>query len=110
METGLELEGVHTVRLQFADLHGIARGKDLPVGRLQNAVEECVHFVAAVMTIDLAHNVVAGFESGFEDIAGRPDLSTLRRIPWEPEVALCIADLETVASNEPYGVDSRAAK
>ncbi len=109
METELDLEGVKTVRLQYADLHGVARGKDLPVAQLQHAVEDCVHFVAAIMTIDLAHNVVAGFESGFEDIAARLDLSTLRRIPWDPEVAVCIADLETVASHEPYGVDGRAA-
>src|SRR5919201_5186413 len=109
METELDLEGVRTVRLQYADLHGVARGKDLPVAQLQSAVEDCVHFVAAIMTVDLAHNVVAGFESGFEYIAARPDLSTLRRVPWEPDVAVCIADLERAASHEPYGVDGRAA-
>jgi glutamine synthetase len=109
MEAAPDLEGIETVRLQFADLHGVARGKDLPVGRLQGAVEDGVDFVAATMTVDLAHNVVAGFESGFEDIAARPDLSTLRRVPWEPDVAVCIADLERAASHEPYGVDGRAA-
>jgi glutamine synthetase len=105
----LDLEGIKTVRLQFADLHGVARGKDLPVRQLESAAADCVHFVAAVMTVDLAHNVVAGFETGFEDIAARPDLATLRRIPWEPETAACIADLERVATHEPYGVDGRAA-
>jgi glutamine synthetase len=109
METGFDLEGVKTVRLQYADLHGVARGKDIPVGQLERAVEDCVHFVAAVMTVDLGHNVVAGFETGFEDIAARPDLSTLVRIPWEPSVAACIADLERVDSHQPYGVDGRAA-
>ncbi|HVP74640.1 MAG TPA: glutamine synthetase family protein [Gaiellaceae bacterium] len=109
METELDLEGVRTVRLQYADLHGITRGKDIPVGQLAGAAEHCVHFVAAVMTVDLAHNVVAGFETGFEDIAARPDLSTLVRVPWEPGVATCIADLEQVATHEPYGVDGRAA-
>src|SRR5438128_8106882 len=108
MEAGLDLEGIDTVRLQFADLHGVARGKDLPVGRLEHAVEDCVQFVAATMTVDLAHNVVAGFEAGFPDIAARPDLSTLRRVPWEPGVAVCIADLEALGSHEPYGVDGRA--
>ena len=108
-ESALDLEGIHTVRLQFADLHGVARGKDLPVGRLQDAVEDCVDFVAATMTVDLAHNVVAGFESGFEDIAARPDLSTLARVPWEPGVAACIADLEKIGSHEPYAVDGRGA-
>jgi glutamine synthetase len=109
MGAEVDFEGMKTVRLQYADLHGIARGKDVPVGQLHHIVEDRAHFVAAIMTVDLAHNVVAGFESGFEDIAARPDLSTLRRVPWEPEVAVCIADLETVASHEPYGVDGRAA-
>lgn len=109
MDRELDLEGVKTVRLQYADLHGIARGKDIPVRGLEAALDECVHFVAAVMTTDLAHNVVAGFETGFEDVAARPDVSTLVRIPWEPDVAACIADLERVGTREPYGVDGRAA-
>jgi glutamine synthetase len=109
METERDLEGVKTVRLQYADLHGVPRGKDIPVGQLERATEDCIHFVAAVMTVDLGHNVVAGFETGFEDIAARPDLSTLIGIPWEPEVAACIADLERVADHQPYGVDGRAA-
>ncbi|HET7566687.1 MAG TPA: glutamine synthetase family protein [Gaiellaceae bacterium] len=108
META-DLEGVKTVRLQYADLHGIARGKDLPVRQLERALEDRVHFVAAVMTVDLGHNVVAGFETGFEDIAALPDVSTLRRVPWEPEVAVCIADLERIVDHAPYGVDGRAA-
>lgn len=108
META-DLEGVKTVRLQYADLHGIARGKDIPVRQLERVLEDRVHFVAAVMTVDLGHNVVAGFESGFEDIAALPDVSTLQRVPWEPEVAVCIADLERISDHAPYGVDGRAA-
>ena len=106
---GVALEGVKAIRLQYADLHGVSRGKDLPVGQLEAAAEDCVHFVAAIMTTDLAHNVVAGPETGFEDIAARPDVSTLVRVPWDPTVAACIADLERVGTHEPYGVDSRGA-
>lgn len=109
MESELGLEGVKTIRLQYADLHGVSRGKDIPVRHLQRALEDRVHFVAAVMTVDLGHNVVAGFESGFEDIAALPDVSTLRRVPWEPEVAVCIADIERISDHSPYAVDGRAA-
>jgi glutamine synthetase len=107
METEPDLEGVKTIRLQYADLHGVARGKDIPVGQLDRALEDAIHFVAAVMTVDLGHNVVAGFETGFEDIAARPDVSTLVRIPWEPEIAACLVDLERVWDHEPYAVDAR---
>jgi glutamine synthetase len=102
------LDGVEIVRLQYGDLHGVVRGKDLPAAQFAAALEHCVNFVAAVMTIDLAHNVVSGFETGFEDIAARPDPATLVRVPWEPGVAACIVDLETMR-HEPYGVDGRAA-
>jgi glutamine synthetase len=105
----LELDGVNIVRLQYADLFGVPRGKDIPSGELDAVCEHGTPFVAAVMTTDLAHNVVAGFETGFEDICARPDRSTLARVPWEPGVAVCLCDLERMATHQPYGVDGRGA-
>jgi glutamine synthetase len=105
----VDLDGVNIVRLQYADLHGVARGKDLPRSELEAVCEHGTPFVAAIMTTDLAHNVAAGFESGFEDIAARPDLETLVRVPWEPGVAACLADLWRMDAHEPYGVDGRGA-
>jgi glutamine synthetase len=104
----MSLKDTKTIRLQYADLHGIVRGKDIPAAQFEHAVEDRVHFVAAVMTTDLRHNVVSGFETGFEDIAAKPDVDTLVRVPWEPEVQACLVDLETVG-HEPYGVDPRGA-
>ena len=95
------------MRLQYADLHGICRGKDIPSSHFAHAAEEGISFVEAIMTVDLRHNVVAGFERGFPDIIARPDLSTLARLPWAPEVAACIVDLEEVQSGEPSALDSR---
>jgi glutamine synthetase len=101
--------GIRAVRLQYADLHGICRGKDIPSSVFAEAAEDGINFVAAIMTIDLRHNVVAGFEEGFPDFLGRPDLTTLTRLPWEPDVAACIVDLEQHTTHEPYPVDSRGA-
>jgi glutamine synthetase len=106
---GLEAGGIKMVRVLYADLHGIARGKDVPMWHFRHVTEEGVHFCEAIMTVDLGHNVVAGFEHGFQDIVARPDLSTLVRLPWEPHAATVIADLERVGTGEPYGVDSRGA-
>ncbi len=105
----LVASGVRTVRLQFADLHGISRGKDIPIGAFAHVVEEGIGFVEAIMTVDLRHNVVAGFEGGFPDLVGIPDPSTLRRLPWQPEVAACIVDLVDGRTREPSGVDPRGA-
>jgi glutamine synthetase len=99
--------GIRAVRLQYADLHGICRGKDIPSSHFAHAAEEGISFVEAIMTVDLRHNVVAGFERGFPDIVARPDLSTLARVPWAPEVAACIVELEEVGTAEPSALDSR---
>jgi glutamine synthetase len=99
--------GIQVVRLQYADLHGICRGKDIPASAFKHATEEGIGFVEAIMTVDLRHNVVAGFERGFPDLIARPDLSTLSRLPWQPEVAACIVDLVDVASHEPSSLDPR---
>jgi glutamine synthetase len=99
--------GIRAVRLQYADLHGICRGKDIPGSHFARAAEEGISFVEAIMSVDLRHNVVAGFERGFPDIVARPDLSTLARLPWAPDVAACIVDLEEVESGEPSMLDSR---
>ena len=101
--------GVRFVRVLYPDLHGIPRGKEIPIGELVEVVENGVFFVEAIMTVDLRHNVVAGFEHGFQDIVARPDLGTLVQAPWEPAVAWCLADLERSVTREPYGPDPRGA-
>ncbi|HKO28936.1 MAG TPA: glutamine synthetase family protein [Solirubrobacteraceae bacterium] len=101
--------GVRAVRLQYADLHGICRGKDIPISAFPDAAEDGVAFVAAIMTVDLRHNVVAGFEEGFPDLLARPDLTTLVALPWQPGVVACLVDLEDPVSHQPSPVDSRGA-
>jgi glutamine synthetase len=97
---------VTTVRLSYPDLHGIARGKEFPASYFEHLSDDGAPACEAIMTVDLKHNVVAGFEHGFQDINARVDPSTLRRIPWDPEVAWALADLERM-DGTPYGVDSR---
>lgn len=101
--------GVRAVRLQYADLHGICRGKDIPAGVFPAAAEDGISFVEAIMTVDLRHNVVGGFDRGFPDLHARPDLTTLVRLPWQPELATCIVDLEDPQTHEPHLLDPRGA-
>jgi glutamine synthetase len=105
----LEERGVRAVRLQYPDLHGICRGKDIPISAFGHAAEDGIGFVAAIMTVDLRHNVVAGFEEGFPDLLARPDLDTLVALPWEPGVVGCLVDLEDPVTHEPSPVDPRGA-
>src|ERR671927_1153911 len=84
--------GVRAVRVQYADLHGICRGKDIPAGVFADAADDGISFVEAIMTVDLRHNVVGGFEKGFPDLHARTDVSTLVELPWEPGIAGVICD------------------
>ena len=99
--------GVRAVRLQFADLHGICRGKDIAISAFPKIAEEGIGFAEAIMTTDLRHNMLGGFDTGFPDILARPDLDSLVPLPWEPEVVACIVDLFGDRGGEPYAVDSR---
>ncbi|MGH2877488.1 MAG: glutamine synthetase family protein, partial [Solirubrobacteraceae bacterium] len=101
--------GVRAVRLQYADLHGICRGKDIPISAFEHGAREGIGFVAAIMTVDLRHNVVAGFEQGFPDLLARPDLSSLVPLPWAPDVVACLCDLEDPVTHGPSPLDSRGA-
>jgi glutamine synthetase len=101
--------GVRGVRLQYADLHGIARGKLIPISAFPHVADEGMGFVEAIMTVDLRHNVVAGFEQGFPDFLARPDLNTLVPLPWEEDVVACLVDLEDPVTHEPHALDSRGA-
>jgi glutamine synthetase len=111
-ETGLAgLTGdtpITSVRILYPDLHGIARGKDVPAKEFDQVVGHGLCFCAAVMGTDLRHTPVVGGEAGYPDLLVRPDLSTLVTLPWEPGVAQCLADLEPADGRTPIA-DPRGA-
>ena len=82
-----------SVRLIYSDLHGVARGKDIPISEFDRVIEHGLCFCAAVMGTDLRHTPVHGGEQGYPDLTARPDLTTMATLPWDPEVAVCLADL-----------------
>jgi glutamine synthetase len=82
-----------SVRLLYSDLHGIARGKDIPIAEFDHVIESGLCFCTAVMGTDLRHTPVWGGDEGYPDLVARPDLATMATLPWEPEVAVCLADL-----------------
>jgi glutamine synthetase len=100
--------GPAAVRLLYTDLHGVARGKDIPVRHFPGLAEEGVMFCSAVMGTDLRHTPVVGGEEGYVDLSIRPDLGTLRVVPWLPEVAWCLGEAWTVDGAEHWPVCPRA--
>jgi glutamine synthetase len=94
-------DSVRTVRVVYPDLHGIPRGKDVPIAELERAAASGLAFCWAVMGTDLRHTPVVGGERGYPDMVATPDLSTLVELPWEPDVAVCLADLSREEEPEP---------
>jgi glutamine synthetase len=88
-----------TVVLAFPDMQGRLQGKRFAATFfldevLQHGAEGCNYLLA----VDVDLNTVDGYtmcswETGYGDFAMRPDLSTLRRVPWNDGTAMLIADL-----------------
>jgi glutamine synthetase len=62
---------------------------------LAHGTEACNYLLA----VDVDMNTVEGFaisswEQGYGDFVVRPDLATLRRVPWQPGTAMLLGDLE----------------
>jgi glutamine synthetase len=92
---------VTSIRVLFPDLHGVARGKEVPIEEFDHVIEKGLRFCAAVMGTDLRHTPVVGGEKGYPDLIARPDMSTMTTLPWEPGVASCLAQLESAAGGAP---------
>ncbi|MEX0730964.1 MAG: glutamine synthetase family protein [Aquisalimonadaceae bacterium] len=91
---------IHTVLLAMVDMQGRLQGKRLTVGHflgevLQHKAEGCNYQLA----VDIDMKTVDGYShaswsDGYGDFVFAPDLSTLRRIPWQDGTALVMCDLE----------------
>src|SRR5919108_3065327 len=88
-----------TVLLALTDMQGRLQGKRMTA---QHFLEEVVRHGAEacnyLLAVDVDMNPVEGYamsswERGYGDFELRPDLSTLRRVPWHEGTALCLADL-----------------
>jgi glutamine synthetase len=90
---------IDTVVLAFTDMQGRLQGKRLSAEFFldevaENFSEGCNYLLA----VDIDMNTVDGYamsswDTGYGDFVLRPDLDTLRRVPWHPGTALVLADL-----------------
>jgi glutamine synthetase len=97
---GVESGAIDTVLLAITDMQGRLQGKRLTARHflaevLEHGAEGCNYLLA----VDVDMTPVEGFEMaswerGYGDFVMRPDLDTLRPVPWQPGTALCLADLQ----------------
>ena len=113
LETMITGGDVDTVLVVFPDLQGRLMGKRV-TGHFfvddvaAHGVEACTYLLA----VDVDMTVLPGFhyanwETGYGDFVCRPDLATLRLVPWIPKTALVLCDVLDEATGEPVEVSPR---
>jgi len=95
----VESGSIDTVLLAITDMQGRLMGKRL---RAEFFLEEVAGHGAEgcnyLLAVDVDMSPVEGFamaswERGYGDFVMRPDLATLRRVPWHEGTASCLADI-----------------
>ncbi len=90
---------VDTVLLTIADMEGRLMGKRLTASHfleevLENGAEGCNYLLAVDVDMDTVEGyAMASWSRGYGDFVMRPDLETLRPIPWQEGTVLLMADL-----------------
>jgi glutamine synthetase len=91
---------IDTVVVAFTDMQGRLMGKRLHAEffveemEAEHPVEGCNYLLALEMEMDpVPGYAIASWEQGYGDFAMKPDMATLRRIPWLEATALVLADV-----------------
>lgn len=89
-------ENIEMIRLEFVDMHGINRGKLIPVEMIDEVLENGIAFAAAVLAMGFDNSVaeVKGLsEYNYDDMKVVPDPSTFTVLPYLERTGLFLADL-----------------
>lgn len=108
----IESGAIDTVIVALTDLQGRLAGKRIHAPFflhevLAHGTDGCNYLLA----VDVDMNTVDGYaisswDTGYGDLVMKPDLSTLRRVPWQPGAALVLADVHHL-SGSPVTVSPR---
>jgi glutamine synthetase len=91
---------VDTVLLAIADMEGRLQGKRLTASHFLDVVAEhgaegCNYLLAVDVDMETVEGyAMSSWDHGYGDFEMKPDLDTLRPIPWHEGTALVIADLQ----------------
>jgi len=97
---------IDTVLLVLTDMQGRLQGKRLTARHfLEEVAEHGAEGCNYLLAVDVDMNTVEGYEmssweKGYGDFGMRPDLSTLRPVPWHEGTVMCLADLEWADGTE----------
>jgi glutamine synthetase len=100
LESESEDGSIDTIIVAFTDMQGRLLGKRVPADYFLQydvagqGIDGCSYLLALEMEMDPVPGYrVASWEQGYGDFGLRPDLATLRRVPWLERTALVLADV-----------------
>jgi glutamine synthetase len=95
----VEAGEIDTVLLALTDMQGRLQGKRLTARHFleevaANGAEGCNYLLAVDVDMTPVEGYeMASWERGYGDFSMRPDLATLRPVPWQEGTAMCLCDL-----------------
>jgi glutamine synthetase len=113
LKTAVSKGEIDTVMVALIDMQGRLMGKRFHAQFFVDGGHTETHCCNYLLAVDMEMTTVpgyksAGWEKGYGDYALRPDLSTLRRIPWLPATALVLGDLVDHHTGEEIAISPRA--
>lgn len=98
LEAAAKTGEIDTVLVCAVDMQGRLMGKRFHVRHFLDSAQEETHCCNYLLAIDMDMNPVSGYKSaswekGYGDYVMKPDMATLRRVPWLPASAMVICDL-----------------
>lgn len=91
--------GIRTFKVGAVDIDGVWRGKRISAEYFVESVYKSgtnicnILFGWDVDDVSIPNLAYTGWHTGYPDLTLRPDLSTVRVVPWEPGVASVICDV-----------------
>ena len=104
---------IDTVLVACIDMQGRLMGKRFHAAFFCDGGHTETHCCNYLLAVDMEMNTVPGYKStgwekGYGDYVLRPDMSTLRLVPWLPGTALVLGDLLDHHSHEEVDISPRA--
>jgi len=100
LEAWLAEHAIESVRLVLLDLHGVPRAKLVSASHFPRVARAGHPWALPLLAVDIWQGMSPeerelGVETGWGNGVARPDLSTLRRLPWTRGTAHVMADMFT---------------
>jgi len=104
---------IDTVLVACIDMQGRLMGKRFHAAFFCDGGHTETHCCNYLLAVDMEMNTVPGYKSsswekGYGDYVLRPDMSTLRLVPWLPGTALVLGDLLDHHTHEEVDISPRA--